>query len=345
MSVRERQFSRRTVLRTAGSAAVVVGGTSLVGTTTADSEWVVAETPTDQPLYDATHTADGPYAVGGEGHVLRRGDDGWEVVVDSGPGARNRSLYAADVTDDGRRLWFAGDSGAVGAYDVDEDRKHDFSYPAGLDDDLLGLVVDGDRGEECVLVGSSAGDAVDGCTGADGEFAWNDPVEPADGAAVAGFALEDGDTLETAPPVVGADQSQNAYRSPDFNESWDRFGVEDADETFYGVETLPDRVFVPTDAGTVYRYDRAEEVWTPEVVAETAVTGLDDSPDGETLLASGEEGRVHERTVEDEWTTRETPAMVTLRGVSYAEGLGFLSDPVDVAVGEAGTVVERAAGN
>jgi hypothetical protein len=344
MSFRERQISRRTVLRTAGSAAAVVGGASVVGTASAQSAWTVAETPTVQPLYDAVHAGDGPYAVGGEGEVLRRADGGWEIVVEDGPGRRQRSLYTAATSDDGRRVWFAGDTGALGAYDVDEDRKYDYSYPAGVDDNLQGLVVDGDSYGERVMVASDSGQTIDGRFTDDG-FDWSEPVEPAGGAGIVGLTFTE-DSLGSTPSVVGADGSQTAFESPDFNDSWSQFGVDGADETFRDVETLPGNVYVSTDAGVVYRYDEETDTWTPVTVddAGAAVYGLDDSPDDESLLATGIEGRVHEGDGEGDWTTAETPAAVTLRGVSYAEDLGLLTDPVDVAVGEDGAIVERPVG-
>jgi hypothetical protein len=90
-------------------AAAAAAVASPVATTraAAAAEWTVAETPTDGTLHDAVYIAAGVYAVGG-GLVLERIADGRRTVVDGGPTGNGNTLYAASVTDDGRRLWFVG---------------------------------------------------------------------------------------------------------------------------------------------------------------------------------------------------------------------------------------------
>jgi hypothetical protein len=55
----------------------------------------------------------GVAACAGAGGSRRRG--GGRVVVDDGPRTRNNSLRTVAVTDDAKRIWFAGSSGALGA--------------------------------------------------------------------------------------------------------------------------------------------------------------------------------------------------------------------------------------
>lgn len=343
MTTPDSAVSRRTVLRTVGGVAVGAGGLALAGPAVANEQgWEVADVPITQPLYAVAQTANGPYAVGEEGIVLERVDDAsWEVAVDDGPGGQNRTLYAAGATDDGGRLWFAGDSGALGALDVDDGTVYDFSEPEEIDDTLRALVVDGGRGDERILVGTDSGQTLDGALEGGGEPEWGDPVEPANGATIAGLAIDDDSPFEGDPTVLGADESQNAFRSPDFNGSWETFGVEDTDETFHDVESLGDSAFVATDAGTVHRYDADAGAWTDVDLADVAVRDLDARADDRKLLAPGGEGLIHER-VDEEWTTVETSRTADLHGAAYADDLiGLVVDPVDVVVGEGCFVLER----
>lgn len=341
MLERDPAVTRRTVLRTAGGAAAVAGGVALAGPAVAEEDWEVADVPTSQPLYDVAQTADGPYAVGDEGIVLERESDDWEVALGEGPGGESRTLRAAAATDGGGRLWFAGDSGALGALDVDDGTAHDFGEPADVDDNIRDVVVDGRRDDERVLVATDSGETVAGTVGNDAAPKWDDPVEPADGATISGLSIDEDSPFDDEPTVLGADESQNAFRSQDFGGSWRTFGVEDTDETFHAVDALDDSVFVASDAGTVHRYDADAGSWSEVGLADVAVRDLDARADGRRLLAPGGEGLIHERA-DDEWTTAESPVDADLHDAAYADDLiGLVADPVDVVVGEGCTILER----
>jgi len=51
--------------------------------------------------------------------VLARGADSWESVLEDGPSANGETLRGVDATDDGQAVWFAGDGGALGHYDIE----------------------------------------------------------------------------------------------------------------------------------------------------------------------------------------------------------------------------------
>lgn len=95
------------------------------------SDWSVVEASTEKALRDVVQTADGPYAVGAEGHVLRRSEEAWDLRIDAGSARNHDALTTAGVTDDGKRIWFAGSSGALGMYDTETGKKHDYSAPEG----------------------------------------------------------------------------------------------------------------------------------------------------------------------------------------------------------------------
>jgi hypothetical protein len=120
--------TRRRFLKSSGAAvaALAVG----TGAAVADEDgWTVAETPTGGTLYDVARTANGIYAVGTGGVVLRRDAAGWTTMLDGGPTGNGNDLYGVDVTDDGEALWFVGASGAIGEYDVETGNIEDYSAP------------------------------------------------------------------------------------------------------------------------------------------------------------------------------------------------------------------------
>ena len=96
--------NRRTAIKAVGTA---FASATLVGRAAAEAEWRTEKTPTDGALYDVAYaggdaTNDGSaYAVGQDGVVLERTEEGWEKVTDGGVTGDGRDLLCADVTDDG----------------------------------------------------------------------------------------------------------------------------------------------------------------------------------------------------------------------------------------------------
>lgn len=63
-------------------------------------------------------------------------------------------------TDPGERLWFAGAGGALGYYDLQTERRRDYSKPQGNAGTFYSLTVAGDRGEEKFLVADGSGHVI-----------------------------------------------------------------------------------------------------------------------------------------------------------------------------------------
>ena len=115
------------------------------------AEWSDTATDFSINLFGTVQTAEGPYAVGEGGVLVADRGDGWEIVLDDGPATRQNQLRAVDVTDDGRRVWMVGSSGAMACYDVDQRRKYDYSSPEEMTSTWEAIAVCGDRGREKVL--------------------------------------------------------------------------------------------------------------------------------------------------------------------------------------------------
>jgi nitrous oxide reductase len=135
----ENTLTRRRTLQVAGTAGATALGGALVTSVSAQSGgWTEVDSPVSKTLYGVVNTQAGPFAAGKTGNVLGRVDGSWRVVVDDGPQTRSNSLRTLAVTDDGKRIWFAGSSGALGAYDVVEGVQVQLQRPEREDQYLGG---------------------------------------------------------------------------------------------------------------------------------------------------------------------------------------------------------------
>ncbi|WP_435175236.1 hypothetical protein [Halorussus sp. AFM4] len=297
-------------------------------------EWAVAETPTDATLYAVVQTAAGPHAVGEDGVVLARrtdspDDDGWRVVVEAGPGARRNTLRDAAVTAGGERVWFAGSSGALGAYDVAADRKHDHSAPMEKTSTWEAVAVAGPRDAESLRAANGSGEVLPVATDDDGCPEWGEVSEPGSGSSVAGLA-SDGRRFFVADTNGGAFEERGTDRTD--------ISPRNAEVDFHDVAASEATVRIAGDGGLVYRYDRVCRNWTPCRVGETALRAL--AVDGDAALAVGAGGRAYRRTPTTGWRSVPTPVEESLRDVALG-GSGDAVGETDVAVGESGVVIER----
>ena len=312
--------TRRTVLKGLGAAAAAAATPLAASGVAAESEWTVAETPVDSTLYDVVYATAGAYAVGSGGVVLERTPEGWCTVVDGGPTGNGNDLYGASVTDDGGRVWFVGASGAIGEYDVASGTLYDHSAPNDITNNFNDVSVTGDTDAANVYVAGDSGSIhysfENGAAGT-----W-DGVTPGSGSNLNALDFY-GDRAG-----VAVDGNTTVFETAD-GSTWERRGIADANNDFYGVDAdATDEVWISGGGGTVYRRDDAG--W---IRADTGDAGLRDVEveGGEGLTVGG--GGAAFALVDSRWEATETPTGANRRALA-------LGDP-DIAVGAGGAVIER----
>ncbi|NUB91561.1 hypothetical protein HTZ84_10340 [Haloterrigena sp. SYSU A558-1] len=318
-----RGYGRRGLLAAVGAA---IGAVSLGGCVDTDSEWVPVDVPTDAALYDVVTTADGAYAVGEDGTVLARDGGDWTVRLENGVGDAGDGLRTAAVTSNGRAMWVAGDSGALGLYDVVADRVADFSAPKEKTTSWTAVAAAGLAGDERLTVINSSGELLrgrrDGAT-----VEWFDVIEPGTGSSVT--------DVDLTPLAYGyvVDTDGGVFESRDGGVSWSRIGLEGAGVDFAAVAaTDSGHVSVAGGNGVVYTYNGVD--WSRTTLGEQPIAAL--ARDRDTALAVSSAGVLYERGF-DGWTElADLQPGNELRSVA----LGTARSP-QLVVGESGTVYER----
>jgi hypothetical protein len=312
--------TRRSVLRSTGVATALLAG--VPATAAADDGWTAVETPTGNTLYDVTYTTAGAYAVGGGGIVLERTDTGWRTVIDGGPTGNGNDLYGAAVTGAGKRLWFAGASGAIGEYDVSSGVLYDHSAPNDVTNNFNDVAVTGIADEANVYVAGDSGKIYysfeNGATGT-----W-DSVTPGSGSNI--------NAIDFYDPRKGhaVDGNQTVFSTGD-GTTWDKMGIENADYNFYGVDSDgADDVTVSGGGGSVYNWNGSE--WIREDTGDADLRDVE--ADGTPALTVGSGGMVFRRS-DTGWHQETTPTGENLTAVT---NIGMRPE---IAVGAAGTVLER----
>ena len=314
-------LSRRTVLK--GTGASIVGAVALPGMASAgETKWTVAETPTDSALYDTKYTVEGAYAVGTGGIVIERTADGWRKVLDGGPTGNSNSLYGADVTDDGERLWFVGESGAIGEYDVATGNLNDRSAPMDVINNFNDVAVTGQAGEANVYVAGDSGKMYYSFENGR-EGTWED-VTPGDGSNINAVDFYG----DRSGHIV--DGNKSVFHTTD-GETWNKIGIADANVNLYGVDSDgADDVWVSGGGGMIFHWDGAE--WTPTDTGDAGLQDIDVSDDDTDGLTVGGSGKVYDLTL-GSWEQEATPTGENLKAV--------VRGSPDIAVGAGGIVIER----
>jgi hypothetical protein len=302
-----------------------IGGTIAVAAVPAsaqasDEGWTVVETPTASTLHSVNATATVHHAVGEGGIVLERGSEGWRKVLDGGPTGNGNDLYGSATTDDGKRLWFVGASGAIGEYDVQTGNLEDHSAPNDNTNNYNDVAAKGPAGDANVYVAGDSGKIhysfENGGTGT-----WN-YVTPGSGAAIQAIDFHD---VRTGHAV---DTNGRVFETTD-GETWEPIGLQDANVNFYGVDSdARDDVWVSGGGGMVFHYDGSQ--WTSSDTGDATLQDVEVDGDGGFTLGGG--GKLYEYDGE-RWTAVDTPTGANLKAVLRA-------DP-DVAVGADGTVLEH----
>lgn len=292
------------------------------------SDWDVAETPTEKGLRGVVQTANGPYAVGAEGVVLHRNDDAWEINIDAGPAAKRNMLTAVDVTSDGKRIWFAGSSGALGMYDTENETKYDYSAPVIEDGDREvtstweAIAIAGEQENERLLIANGSGEVLPVTFDDDRCPQYGEVVEPGGGSTLP--ALDFGG--DTAYVI---DTSNNVFEQAD--DEWADIGIRNAEINFFDLHATNDSLLIVGAGGLAYRYDRVCDNWTPINVGEVALHGIDSNED--QTVAVGTSGHVYQRTPQQRWTQVSSSTESDLLSVALGD--------IDVAAGAGGAIIER----
>jgi len=311
--------TRRGVLKLSG--ATIAAALTGVGQVTAESaSWEAVTSPVDVTVWDVEQTARNDFAIGGSGVVVERADDGWTKVVDGGPTGNGNDLYGADLTDDGKRLWFAGASGAIGEYDVKTGLLVDHSAPDDVTNNFNDIAVTGEASGANVYVAGDSGKIYYSFdNGASGS--WNS-VTPGSGSAINAIDFYD------ARKGHAVDGNTTVFVTSD-GSTWEERGIENVDQTFYGVDSdSADTVWVAASGGTVYHWNGSE--WITTNVGESALRDIE-LADG-AGYAAGDSGAIFDRA-DGSWTRDETPSGQNLKAV-------FDGDSNNVAVGASGTIFE-----
>lgn len=304
----------------AGLAAFAATGTLTAATAAGGDDWIVESTETDETLHDVVAADAGRFAVGDGGVLTAPGPDGWVTLRDGGPTGNGNDLYGAAVTDDGERVWFVGASGAIGEYDPAAETLVDRSAPMDNTNNYNGVAVTGSAGDADVFVAGDSGKIYYSFeNGEDGT--WED-VTPGSGSSLLEidmYGSRSGHAIDTNGRVFTTDDGV----------TWESIGIEDADVTFYGLDSdAADDVTVSGGNGTVLTYDGAD--WTPDVFGDTTL--VDVETDGDTGVAVGHGGVVQELTPDDR-VVLDTPTGENLTAVDRGDDT--------VVVGASGTILRR----
>nr|WP_205427184.1 twin-arginine translocation signal domain-containing protein [Halorussus sp. MSC15.2] len=320
----ERNPTRRRFLQLSGAtvAASALGASSAAAES---ASWESVKSPVDVTLYDVEKTARNNFAVGGSGIVVERTDEGWKKVLDGGPTGNGNSLFGADVTDDGKRLWFVGSSGAIGEYDVETGNLQSHSAPNDATNNFNDVAVTGNAGAANVYVAGDSGNVFYSFeNGASGT--WN-YVTVGQGAAIRAidfFGARKGHLVNGNGKVFYTGDGT----------TWNRIGIADADVSMYGIDSdAKDDVWVVGGSGVVYHYTLDAEGTPKWFRTKVGKPGLRDVEiENGAGYAVGNSGAVFDRE-SGEWTRDATPAGQNLRAVVEQENN-------DIAVGNSGTIYE-----
>lgn len=289
----------------------------------AEYGWNEIESPVEETLYDVVVTFEGPYAVGEGGRIVARRSDEWEVVTEDGPANAANRLSGAAVTDDGRHVWFAGSSGAIGQRDVLNGEATDRSAPKEKTSSWEDIAVVGRAGEERIHLINGSGELLSG-TNRNGDIDWGEITKPGNGTEPTAVEFTGGTGFIT-------DGNGGVYGTAGGDE-WQRIGIRSSDTALNDVVALnAQTINVVTGEGSIFLYNGFD--WLRLEVGRNGLNAIDRSRDRGFVV--GASGAVYELT-DSEWKSQNTPTSKTLRGVTLGT-----TDYADVAVGDGGLILER----
>lgn len=339
--------TRRSFIKAAGAVtAATATGAVVVNSTAADtaSGWTEVSSPTSKTLYGVSMTNEGPVAVGKTGNILKRTSGGWIKVVDAGPATRNNSLRSVAVTDDGKRVWYVGGSGAMGAYDVSEGVKYNYSAPSGKTSTWEAITVTGNRENETVFAANGSGEVMrlptdsKGCLITDTSKSGVTVQKPGSGSTIPAIDFRENGT-KTGHAI---DTSANAFVTNDDGTSYEDIGIPDSqvnlfDTISYEKSDGTERVYVAGGGGKLYRLECRCSSWTPIQLGTKDLKGVTRNGNTNNKLVCGAAGSIYEKLDGSDWKKDTSySSSTTLYEAAYGG-----SDYPDVIVGGGGTILER----
>lgn len=275
---------------------------------------MVEDIPVDAAFHDVTVSKSGVFAVGEDGLVVRR-QRTWEPVEKEFDGGN--TLYGTSATDDGKRVWFAGGSGAAGYFDADAEETVEYEITAD-EHDYRSVAVSGPADQEVVWAVDDNGTIYHGSPTGEEEAAWEwEQDMPGSDASFTDIKYAPG------VPVATAEDGTAFVHTDD---GWQDLGV-GAVDALTSVAATGDGPFFGSDE---YVYAPTEDGWTAEHVAEDTVTNLGSR--GDQVFATTGDGDLLHRTNGD-WSTVDVDVDVALNAVVARDHV--------VAVGDEGTIVEH----
>lgn len=290
-------------------------------------EWAEVKSPVGTPLYDVVTTQFGPAAVGAKGYVIGRTPEGeWGILVENGPAGKSRSLRAVSATDDGERIWFCGDGGSVGFYDLETGERTDYSGPEKLNGTIGAVTVAGQRGSEKLLFADTSGNVLPAYVKPDatGELDWEYPSRPGGDTAVMAI------TADANGVGFAVDNNAVVYRTT-ADEGWERVGIHDAGKSMYSAYVDGEAVLIGGGGGFVYEREE-DDRWTPHNVGQFTVRAMA-RDDGEML--AGGAGNIVYRDGNSRWGRVPWKGGTSVRGITFGG-----ENQADIAVCKNGDIVE-----
>lgn len=215
--------------------------------------------------------------MGGDGLVIERTDAGWETVLRGGPTGNGNDLYGAATTDDGKRPWFVGASGTIGASDVETGNLEDRSAPNDQTNNFNAVAVTGPAGDADVYVADGSG-AIHYSFENGAEGTW-DYVVPGSGSSLPAIEFHD------ARAAHAIDTNGTVFVIED-GTTWEAIGIEDADVTFYGFDSDDaDDVTASGGNGSVLVYDGSQ--WTTESLGDADIRDVETAAGADYAVGGG----------------------------------------------------------
>lgn len=300
-----------------------------------NDDWNQVDSPTDQTLHDVVLAASGPYAVGENGHLLAKQDDGWNPILERGPKVDSNTLRSAAVSEDGKHVWFTGDSGVLARYRSTESKKGDTLTKTNQLADYTGtyditttwenIAVIGAAGEERILLSNASGEILCG-ENDNGNLSYGEMIEPGGGSSLSGFDFIDGSKGYVC------DTNGTVYETTDGGTNYEIIGAREA-PALNGISVAnPENITAIGANGNIFSYNG--NIWTEQYVGDEELTGIDLNQEKNTGLICGSNGGIY-FLEQDGWTHSTTPVTERLNSV--------LLDPDEayLAVGTNGTIVKK----